>query len=45
VAGQQVRCDLWFPHELVPLAHSQGDKPPVLVMTSSRSTSDLNGGM
>ena len=54
---RQVQCDLWFPHEPLPLGHSQEGKPPVLVMTStfsgffqammlpSRSTPDLLGGM
>ncbi len=55
--GFQVQCDLWFPHEALPLGHGQQDTPPVLVMTSSfsgfiqarmlpsRSTPDLLGGM
>jgi hypothetical protein len=34
VAGHQMRCDLWFPHEPVTLGHDQDDKPSVLVMTS-----------
>lgn len=55
--GKQVQCDLWFPHEPLPLGHDQEGMPPVLVMTStfsgffqaqmlpSRSTPDLLGGM
>ena len=55
--GRQVQCDLWFPHEPLPLGHGQQGTPPVLVMTStfsgffqalmlpSRSTPDLLGGM
>ncbi|WP_198418088.1 MULTISPECIES: DDE-type integrase/transposase/recombinase [Cryobacterium] len=55
--GKQVQCDLWFPHEPLPLGHGQAGMPPVLVMTStfsgffqalmlpSRTTSDLLGGM
>lgn len=55
--GFQVQCDLWFPHEDLPLGHEQHDTPPVLVMTSSfsgfiqarmlpsRTTPDLLGGM
>jgi transposase len=55
--GFQVQCDLWFPHEDVPLGDDQQAAPPVLVMTStnsgflqarmlpSRTTSDLLGGM
>jgi transposase len=55
--GQQVQCDLWFPHEDLPLGHGQQGAPPVLVMTStfsgffqalmlpSRKTPDLLGGM
>ena len=55
--GRQVQCDLWFPHEPLPLGHGQEGTPPVLVMTStfsgffqalmlpSRSTPDLLGGM
>ena len=55
--GFQVQCDLWFPHEDLPLGHDQFDAPPVLVMTStfsgciqarmlpSRTTPDLLGGM
>lgn len=55
--GAQVQCDLWFPHEALPLGHDQEGTPPVLVMTSSfsgfiqarmlpsRSTPDLLGGM
>ena len=55
--GKQVQCDLWFPHEPLPLGHAQEGMPPVLVMMStfsgffqgltlpSRSTSDLLGGM
>jgi hypothetical protein len=55
--GKQVQCDLWFPHEPLPLGHGQEGMPPVLVMTStfsgffqalmlpSRTTSDLLGGM
>jgi len=57
VAGEIVQCDLWFPHEPVPLGHGQAGTPPVLVMTSSfsgliqarmlpsRTTPDLLGGM
>ena len=55
--GFQVQCDLWFPHELLPLGDDQFAAPPVLVMTStnsgffqsrmlpSRTTFDLLGGM
>lgn len=55
--GFQVQCDLWFPHEALPLGHDQCDTPPVLVMTSTfsgfiqgrmlptRTTPDLLGGM
>jgi transposase len=55
--GRQVQCDLWFPHEPLPLGHGQEGMPPVLVMTStfsgffqaimlpSRTTPDLLGGM
>ena len=55
--GAQVQCDLWFPHEAIPLGRGQEGKPPVLVMTSSfsgniqarmlpsRMTPDLLGGM
>jgi transcriptional regulator with XRE-family HTH domain len=55
--GFQVQCDLWFPHEDLPLGDEQRAAPPVLVMTSinsgfiqarmvpSRSTPDLLGGM
>ena len=55
--GVQVQCDLWFPHEALPLGHDQLGIPPVLVMTSafsgniqarmlpSKSTPDLLGGM
>ncbi|MET4783750.1 IS21 family transposase [Glaciihabitans sp. UYNi722] len=55
--GFQVQCDLWFPHEPLPLGHGQHGTPPVLVMTSSfsgsiqsrmlpsRTTPDLLGGM
>ena len=55
--GRQVQCDLWFPHEPLPLGHGQAGMPPVLVMTStfsgffqalmlpSRTTPDLLGGM
>jgi hypothetical protein len=35
--GFQVQCDLWFPHEALPLGHDQLDTPPVLVMTSTFS--------
>jgi hypothetical protein len=35
--GFQVQCDLWFPHEAIPLGHDQIDTPPVLVMTSTFS--------
>ena len=55
--GFQVQCDLWFPHEDLPLGDDQQAAPPVLVMTStnsgflqarmlpSRTTADLLGGM
>lgn len=55
--GFQVQCDLWFPHDDLPLGDDQMAAPPVLVMTStfsgfiqarmlpSRTTSDLLGGM
>ena len=55
--GFQVQCDLWFPHEDLPLGDDQFAAPPVLVMTStcsgflqarmlpSRTTPDLLGGM
>lgn len=55
--GFQVQCDLWFPHEDLPLGHDQLAAPPVLVMTSAfsgfiqarmlptRTTPDLLGGM
>ncbi|MHA7295539.1 IS21 family transposase [Arthrobacter sp. HLT1-21] len=55
--GFQVQCDLWFPHEPLPVGEGQHDTPPVLVMTSafsgfiqarmlpSRTTPDLLGGM
>jgi transposase len=55
--GFQVQCDLWFPHEDLPLGHDQAATPPVLVLTStfsgfiqarmlpSRTTPDLLGGM
>ena len=55
--GFQVQCDLWFPHEDLPLGDDQCAAPPVLVMTSicsgflqarmlpSRTTPDLLGGM
>lgn len=55
--GVAVQCDLWFPHEGIPLGRGQKDKPPVLVMTSTfsgfiqarmlptRTTEDLLGGM
>jgi transposase len=55
--GFQMQCDLWFPHDDIPLGHDQVDRPPVLVMTSAasgfiqsrmlptRMTSDLLGGM
>lgn len=55
--GFQVQCDLWFPHEDLPLGDDQHAAPPVLVMTStsagfiqarmlpSRTTPDLLGGM
>lgn len=35
--GFQVQCDLWFPHEALPLSHDQADTPPVFVMTSTFS--------
>lgn len=55
--GFQVQCDLWFPHDPVPVGEGQSDTPPVLVMTSAfsgfiqarmlptRTTPDLLGGM
>jgi transposase len=55
--GFQIQCDLWFPHEALPLGQDQADTPPVLVMTSTfsgfihgrmlptRTTPDLLGGM
>ncbi|WP_026553854.1 IS21 family transposase [Arthrobacter sp. 35W] len=55
--GKTVQCDLWFPHQPLPLGHGQEGKPPVLVMTSTysgfvqarmiptRTTEDLLGGM
>ena len=55
--GKQVQCDLWFPHEDIPLGRGQEGTPPVLVMTSTfsgciqalmlptRTTPDLLGGM
>jgi hypothetical protein len=55
--GQAMQCDLWFPHEPLPLGHGQEGKPPVVVMTSAfsgyiqarmlptRTTFDLLGGM
>ena len=55
--GFQMQCDLWFPHDDIPLGHDQLDRPPVLVMTSAasgfiqsrmlptRMTPDLLGGM
>ena len=55
--GFQIQCDLWFPHEDLPLGDGQRSAPPVLVMTStnsgfiqarmlpSRTTPDLLGGM
>jgi transposase len=55
--GFQVQCDLWFPHDPLPVGEGQTDTPPVLVMTSafsgfiqarmlpSRTTPDLIGGM
>ncbi|WP_227878547.1 HTH domain-containing protein [Arthrobacter dokdonensis] len=55
--GKTVQCDLWFPHQGLPLGYGQEGKPPVLVMTSaysgfvqarmipSRTTEDLLGGM
>jgi transposase len=55
--GFQMQCDLWFPHEDLPLGRDQVDRPPVLVMTSANSgfiqsrmlptrmTPDLLGGM
>jgi transposase len=27
--GQAMQCDLWFPHEPLPLGHEQEGKPPV----------------
>jgi transposase len=56
-AGAEIQCDLWFPHETIPLGHDQHDSPPVLVMTfsfsgniqarmlPSKTTPDLLGGM
>jgi hypothetical protein len=35
--GKQVQCDLWFPHEPLPLGHGQEGMPPVLAMTSTFS--------
>lgn len=35
--GFQVQCDLWFPHELLPVGDGQFAAPPVLVMTSTNS--------
>ncbi|RFA06672.1 IS21 family transposase, partial [Subtercola boreus] len=35
--GVQVQCDLWFPHQPIPLGHDQYGSPPVLVMTSTFS--------
>ena len=32
VLGKQVQCDLWFPHEPLPLGHGQEGMPPVLVL-------------
>jgi hypothetical protein len=32
-----MQCDLWFPHEPLPLGHGQEGKPPELVMTSAFS--------
>lgn len=55
--GKTVQCDLWFPHQGLPLGYGQEGKPPVLVMASaysgfvqarmipSRTTEDLLGGM
>jgi hypothetical protein len=55
--GQTMQCDLWFPHEPLPLGHGQKGKPPALVMTSAfsgyiqarmlptRTTFKLLGGM
>ncbi|TFD83546.1 hypothetical protein E3T61_21170 [Cryobacterium lactosi] len=55
--GRQVQCDLWFPHEPLPLGNGQEGTPSVLVMTStfsgffqalmlpSRKILDLFGGM
>lgn len=55
--GFQIQCDLWFPHEDLPLGDDQAATPPVLVLTStfsgfiqarmlpSRTTPDLLGGM
>ena len=52
-----MQCDLWFPHEDIPLGYDQADRPPVLVRTSAasgfiqsrilptRMTADLLGGM
>ena len=56
-SGFQVQCDLWFPHEDLPLGDDQRSAPPVVVMTSmnsgflqarmlpSRTTPDLLGGI
>ncbi|MDQ0078481.1 hypothetical protein [Arthrobacter oryzae] len=55
--GFLVQCDLWFPHDPLPVGEGQSDTSPVLVMTSafsgfiqarmlpSRTTLDLLGGM
>ncbi|MEB0266897.1 hypothetical protein [Cryobacterium sp. 10I5] len=53
----KIQCDLWFPHEDLPVGHDQTAAPPVLVMTSTFSgfiqasmlpswtSPDLLGGM
>ena len=35
--GFQVQCDLWFPHEQLPVGAGQHDTPPVSVMASAFS--------
>ncbi|MBO1267949.1 hypothetical protein [Arthrobacter cavernae] len=53
--GKSVQCDLWFPHQPLPLGPGQEGKPPVMTSTYSgfvqarmipiRTTEDLLGGM
>ena len=55
--GFQIQCDLWFPHEDLPLGYDQQAAPPVLAMTltnsgflqarmlPTRTTPDLLGGI